>query len=203
MSANRYTNEHRLRHLAAVAKVFRDGFTYDPGHSDLDNEQPIHVRVTLGDWRKLDYLLNAAPQGESPSVSHSAVAGQAPAVAASSGPDEKADAARYQFLKALITTPFLKRDMYTLKTIIHMDEAYSLDEHLDLLRSTATSESRMSDHQKIYWRVRRDVNEGSLSWTSGWIIGFPAAGLIEIGSTPAALSGTVMSLNDIVYKEAT
>jgi hypothetical protein len=43
--------------LYDAAKVFRDGFTYDPGHSDLDNEQPIHVRVTLGDWRRLDWEL--------------------------------------------------------------------------------------------------------------------------------------------------
>lgn len=35
---------------------FVEGFTYDPGHSDLDNEQPIHVRVTLGDWRRLHRL---------------------------------------------------------------------------------------------------------------------------------------------------
>jgi hypothetical protein len=45
--------------LAKAAAVFRDAFTYDPGHSDLDNEQPITIRVTLGDWRKLDYALNA------------------------------------------------------------------------------------------------------------------------------------------------
>jgi hypothetical protein len=43
--------------LAKAAAVFRDAFTYDPGHSDLDNEQPITIRVTLGDWRKLDYAL--------------------------------------------------------------------------------------------------------------------------------------------------
>ena len=29
------------------------GFTYDPGHSDLDDEQPITVRMTLGDYRKV------------------------------------------------------------------------------------------------------------------------------------------------------
>src|SRR3990167_5770697 len=43
--------------LHAAAKVFRDAFKYDPGHSDLDNEQPITVFVTLGDWRRLDYAL--------------------------------------------------------------------------------------------------------------------------------------------------
>lgn len=40
-----------------AAKVFRDAFTYDPGHSDLDNEQPIAVHVTLGDWRRLNSVL--------------------------------------------------------------------------------------------------------------------------------------------------
>ena len=34
------------------ARIIAAGFEYDPGHSDLDNEQPIHVRMTLGDWRE-------------------------------------------------------------------------------------------------------------------------------------------------------
>lgn len=46
-----------LADLTVAAKKFRDAFNYDPGHSDLDNEQPIHITVTLGDWRKLNYLL--------------------------------------------------------------------------------------------------------------------------------------------------
>lgn len=46
-----------MNDLIKIAAKFRDGFTYDPGHSDLDNEQPIHVRVTLGDWRALSYVL--------------------------------------------------------------------------------------------------------------------------------------------------
>jgi len=49
------TRDHAL--LLSVAKRIRDAFTYDPGHSDLDNEQPIHVRVTLGAWRRLNGLL--------------------------------------------------------------------------------------------------------------------------------------------------
>ncbi len=28
------------------------GFIYDPGHSDLDDEQPIRVSMTLGDYRR-------------------------------------------------------------------------------------------------------------------------------------------------------
>jgi hypothetical protein len=43
--------------LADVARKFRDAFHYNPGHSDLDREQPITITVTLGDWRDLDYLL--------------------------------------------------------------------------------------------------------------------------------------------------
>lgn len=47
----------RIAELEKAAQPFRDGFTYDPGHSDLDNEQPIHVRVALGDWRRLNRTL--------------------------------------------------------------------------------------------------------------------------------------------------
>lgn len=53
-------NEQLLREYAdlkAAAIKFHDAFHYDPGHSDLDNEQPIHITVKLGDWRTLDYLL--------------------------------------------------------------------------------------------------------------------------------------------------
>ncbi len=35
-----------------LLQPFVDGFVSDPGTSDLDNEQPITVRVLLGDWRK-------------------------------------------------------------------------------------------------------------------------------------------------------
>jgi hypothetical protein len=54
--------KQELEALAAASKVFRHAFTYDPGHSDLDNEQPIHITVTLGDWRRLDWALR--PQSE-------------------------------------------------------------------------------------------------------------------------------------------
>ena len=36
----------------ALAKAVVDGFTYNPGHSDLDDEQSISVRMTLGDYRR-------------------------------------------------------------------------------------------------------------------------------------------------------
>jgi hypothetical protein len=44
---------------AAVSflQVIVDGFLYDPGHSDLDNEQTIHVRMKLGDYRRARQLL--------------------------------------------------------------------------------------------------------------------------------------------------
>lgn len=37
------------------------GYPYNPGHSDLDDEQPIHVRMTLGDYRLACRLRSAAP----------------------------------------------------------------------------------------------------------------------------------------------
>lgn len=33
------------------------GFTPDPGIPDLDDEQPIHVSITLGDYRRIRRLL--------------------------------------------------------------------------------------------------------------------------------------------------
>ena len=46
-----------IAQLLQIATKFRDAFHYDPGHSDLDNEQPIAIHVTLGDWRKLNWAL--------------------------------------------------------------------------------------------------------------------------------------------------
>lgn len=47
-----------IRKALLHAAPFRDAFHYNPGHSDLDNEQPITITVTLGDWRRLNYILN-------------------------------------------------------------------------------------------------------------------------------------------------
>lgn len=44
--------------LYHAAKKIRDAFDYNPGHSDLDNEQPIFIHTTLGDWRRLNYELS-------------------------------------------------------------------------------------------------------------------------------------------------
>lgn len=56
--------EQAVSALTEAAKPFRDAFNYDPGHSDLDNEQPIHVRVTLGDWRRLNMALRSSGDEE-------------------------------------------------------------------------------------------------------------------------------------------
>ena len=37
--------------LLVDARVIRDGFVSDPGTSDLDDEQVIYVRMTLGQYR--------------------------------------------------------------------------------------------------------------------------------------------------------
>lgn len=47
----------RLYKIEEIALKFRDAFRYDPGHSDLDREQPIHITVTLGQWRDLNCAL--------------------------------------------------------------------------------------------------------------------------------------------------
>ncbi len=38
--------------IEMIVKAVRDGFESDPGTSDLDDEQPVHVRVELGVWRR-------------------------------------------------------------------------------------------------------------------------------------------------------
>lgn len=43
-----------------------DGYPYNPGDSDLDNEQPIHVKMTLGDYRLARAL--RTPEADGPVV---------------------------------------------------------------------------------------------------------------------------------------
>lgn len=43
-------------------KLIVSGFEYDPGQSDLDDEQPIHVRMTLGDYRSARRALKSGKQ---------------------------------------------------------------------------------------------------------------------------------------------
>lgn len=40
-----------------VLEAVKAGFSEDPGTSDLDDEQPIHVSMTLGDYRAAVRLL--------------------------------------------------------------------------------------------------------------------------------------------------
>lgn len=51
----------QLAFLAAdvlpLIRAVVEGFTYYPGHSDLDDEQPITVSITLGDYRRARRLL--------------------------------------------------------------------------------------------------------------------------------------------------
>ena len=52
-----HRREKAERAAVSFLQIIVDGFTYDPGHSDLDNEQPISVRMTLGDYRRASNLL--------------------------------------------------------------------------------------------------------------------------------------------------
>ncbi len=44
------------RDVLPLLKAVCAGYSYDPGDSDLDNEQPIHCRMTLGDYRRASRL---------------------------------------------------------------------------------------------------------------------------------------------------
>ncbi len=35
-----------------ILRAILDGYDYNPGSSDLDDEQIIHVRMTLGEYRR-------------------------------------------------------------------------------------------------------------------------------------------------------
>jgi len=52
--------EQQLRFLSRdvlpILQAITRGYTYDPGSSDLDDEQPINVRMTLGDYRRASRL---------------------------------------------------------------------------------------------------------------------------------------------------
>lgn len=40
-----------LTDVFVLAKTVKDGYPADPGTSDLDDEQPIHVSMTLREYR--------------------------------------------------------------------------------------------------------------------------------------------------------
>lgn len=44
------------RDVLPVLRAVCKGYTYDPGSSDLDDEQVVHVRMTLGDYRRASRL---------------------------------------------------------------------------------------------------------------------------------------------------
>ena len=46
-----------MKDLISIATEICNAFKYDPGHSDLDNEQPIHITIPLGTWRSLNFVL--------------------------------------------------------------------------------------------------------------------------------------------------
>jgi len=56
------TDRRRRRLVEAIVA----GFNYDPGHSDLDDDQPIHVRMTLGDYRAACHLNRQPEPGPEP-----------------------------------------------------------------------------------------------------------------------------------------
>jgi hypothetical protein len=45
------------RDVTPLVKAVVEGFTYDPGTSGLDDEQPIHVCIPLGQYRRARRLL--------------------------------------------------------------------------------------------------------------------------------------------------
>ena len=47
-----------VRDVTPLVKAVVKGMTYDPGHSDLDDEQPIHVCISLGEYRRARRLLH-------------------------------------------------------------------------------------------------------------------------------------------------
>ena len=45
------------RDVTPLVRAVVNGMDYDPGHSDLDDEQPIHVFIPLGEYRRARRLL--------------------------------------------------------------------------------------------------------------------------------------------------
>jgi hypothetical protein len=58
----RATAEQQVRFLARdvlpIVKAVCEGFTPDPGTSDLDDEQPVHITIPLGEYRRAVRLLH-------------------------------------------------------------------------------------------------------------------------------------------------
>jgi hypothetical protein len=43
---------NKQQQIEDVLRAVLAGFVADPGTPDLDDEQTIYVRITLGDWRR-------------------------------------------------------------------------------------------------------------------------------------------------------
>ncbi len=46
------------RDVTPLVRAVVNGMNYDPGHSDLDDEQPIYVSMPLGEYRRATRLLH-------------------------------------------------------------------------------------------------------------------------------------------------
>lgn len=53
-----------LWEMIEIVKSVAAGFECDPGYSDLDDEQPINVTMTLGDFRRACRLMNVSEYRE-------------------------------------------------------------------------------------------------------------------------------------------
>jgi hypothetical protein len=57
MSGLRKKQSDYKRQLRLLLTAVVKGMDYDPGHSDLDDEQPVHVCIPLGEYRRANTLL--------------------------------------------------------------------------------------------------------------------------------------------------
>jgi|TARA_Y100000310_G_C20629598_1_gene787890 hypothetical protein len=51
--------DDKTKEMVIAAMGIRDRSAYDPGHSDLDDDQPIRIHAKLSDWRRLDRAIRA------------------------------------------------------------------------------------------------------------------------------------------------
>jgi hypothetical protein len=54
--ATKTAEQKQRESIIKVLDAVVNGMTYDPGHSDLDDEQPVAVWMTLGDYRRASRL---------------------------------------------------------------------------------------------------------------------------------------------------
>jgi len=57
-----------IRNVHPLLIAITDGYGYDPGDSDLDDEQSINVRMTLADYRRAYRLLQEVRKSEGATV---------------------------------------------------------------------------------------------------------------------------------------